>query len=93
MEFDELLVTTGVDSLVRIVKERQRIELEEASLLLGTPAETLEEWARILEEEGILRIDYRLTKLFLVCVKPTEDEIASEVKSFNEEKRDGRAHV
>ena len=86
MEFDELLVTTGVDSLVRIVKERQRIELEEASLLLGTPAETLEEWARILEEEGILRIDYRLTKLFLVWVKPTEDEIASEVKSFNEEK-------
>ena len=31
MEFDELLITTGVDALVRLVKEKQRIELEEAA--------------------------------------------------------------
>ncbi len=86
MEFDELLVTTGVDALVRLVKEKARVELEEASAKLNVQQETLEEWARILEEEGILRIEYRLTKIFLVWVRPTEGEIASEIKSFREEK-------
>lgn len=87
MEFDELLITTGVDALVRLVKERQRIELEEASLILNIPQETIEDWARVLEEEGILRIEYRLTKVFLGWVKPTEEEIATEKQSFYEEKK------
>ncbi|MEW6721826.1 MAG: hypothetical protein AB1324_01035 [Candidatus Micrarchaeota archaeon] len=87
MEFDELLITTGVDALVRLVKERQRIELEDISAILNIPQETIEEWARVLEEEGILRIEYRLTKIYLVWVKPTEEEVAEERESFYEEKR------
>jgi chromosome segregation ATPase len=87
MEFDELLITTGVDALVRLVKEKQRIELDDASSMLSIPPETIEEWARVLEEEGILRIEYRLTRIFLVWIKPTEEEIATEKQSFYEEKR------
>ncbi len=78
MEFDELLITTGVDALVRLVKEKQKIELDEASSLLNIPQETIEDWTRVLEEEGILRIEYRLTRVFLVWVKPTEEEVATE---------------
>jgi chromosome segregation ATPase len=87
MEFDELLITTGVDALVRLVKEKQKIELEEVSSLLNIPQETIEDWTRVLEEEGILRIEYRLTRVFLVWVKPTEEEVATERESFYEEKR------
>ena len=54
--------------------------------MLNIPSETIEDWARVLEEEGILRIEYRLTKIYLLWVKPTEEEIASERKSFYEEK-------
>jgi archaellum component FlaC len=86
MEFDELLITTGVDALVRLVKEKQRVDLEEASSVLNIPTETIEDWARVLEEEGILRIEYRLTKIFLLWVRPTEEELAGEKKSFYEEK-------
>ncbi len=86
MEFDELLITTGVDSLVRLVKEKQRVELEDASSILNIPPESLEDWARVLEEEGILRIEYRLTKIYLIWIKPTADEIAAETESFYEEK-------
>jgi len=86
MEFDELLITTGVDALVRLVKEKQRVELEESSAVLNIPTETLEDWARVLEEEGILKIEYRLTKIYLVWVRPTEEEVAQEKKSFYEEK-------
>jgi uncharacterized phage infection (PIP) family protein YhgE len=86
MEFDELLITTGVDALVKLVKERQRVELEDASAVLNIPSETIEDWTRVLEEEGILRIEYRLTKIYLTWVKPTEEELAGEKKSFYEEK-------
>jgi len=87
MEFDELLITTGVDALVRLVKERQRVEMEEASSILNIPQETIEEWTRVLEEEGILKMEYRLTKIFLLWVKPTEEEAAQEKVSFYEEKK------
>ncbi|HSB47324.1 MAG TPA: hypothetical protein VLD37_04865 [Candidatus Bilamarchaeum sp.] len=87
MEFDELLITTGVDALVRLVKEKQRIELDDASSILSIPQETIEEWARVLEEEGILRIEYRLTRIYLLWIKPTEEEVATERQSFYEEKK------
>ncbi len=87
MEFDELLITTGVDALVRLVKEKQRIELEDAAGTLNIPLETIEDWARVLEEEGILSIEYRLTRIYLVWVQPTQEEIATETESFYEEKK------
>jgi len=88
MEFDELLITTGVDALVRLVKEKQRVEIEDASAILNIPVDTLEEWSRVLEEQGILRIEYRLTHIYLAWVKPTEEEIEVEKESFYEEKED-----
>lgn len=93
MEFDELLITTGVDALVRLVKERQRIELEDAASILNIPPESLEDWSRVLEEEGIVRIEYRLTKIYLLWIKPTEEEIAIETDSFYEEKEDIQKQV
>lgn len=93
MEFDELLITTGVDALVRLVKEKSKVELEEAASVLNIPQETLEDWARVLEEEGILRIEYRLTRIYLVWVKPTEEEVATETKSFYEEKKGVESEV
>ncbi|MBU0590848.1 hypothetical protein KKF81_00445 [Candidatus Micrarchaeota archaeon] len=93
MEFDELIITTGVDALVRLVKEKQRVELEDAATVLSISSETLETWARVLEEEGILSIEYRLTKIYLVWVKPTEEQVAIETESFYEEKKDVNAEV
>jgi chromosome segregation ATPase len=93
MEFDELLITTGVDALVRLVKEKQRIELDDASSILSIPQETIEEWARVLEEEGILRIEYRLTRIYLLWIKPTEEEVATEKQSFYEEKKSIESEV
>ncbi|MDD5339829.1 MAG: hypothetical protein PHV13_01115 [Candidatus ainarchaeum sp.] len=87
MEFDELLITTGVDALVRLVKDRQKIELEEAASTLNIGRETIEEWARVLEEEGIIRMEYRLTRIWLAWVRPTEEEVASEAESFREAKK------
>jgi chromosome segregation ATPase len=81
-EFDELLITTGVDALVRLVKEKERIELTEAAAVLNIPETTIEEWGGTLEEEGIIRIEYRLTKIYLVWVAPTEQQVAAEKEEF-----------
>ena len=86
VEFDELLVTTGVDALVRLVKQSGRIELTEAAKELKIPIDTLEDWARVLEEEGILRVQYKLTRVYLVWVTPTEEEVVEERESFYKEK-------
>ncbi|MDO8554289.1 MAG: hypothetical protein Q7S22_05755 [Candidatus Micrarchaeota archaeon] len=86
MEFDELLITTGVDALVRLVKEKQKIELDVASKLLNIDTTKIEDWARILEEEGILRIEYRLTKVYLLWTNPSEEDVKKETSSFYEEK-------
>ncbi len=87
MEFDELLITTGVDALVRLVKEKKRIELSIASQLLDIPPQTLEEWGRILEEEGIIKIEYSLTKIFFLWVEPTAEQVATEKAEFYEERK------
>lgn len=87
MEFDELLITTGVDALVRLVRDKQRLELTLAAKLLNIPETTLEEWARILEEEGILKIDYYLTKVYLIWIAPTEEKVKMEEESFYGQKQ------
>lgn len=87
MEFDELLVTTGVDALVRLVKQKKKIELEECARALNISANTIEDWAHVLEEEGIIRIEYRLARVYLVWMPPTQEEIEVEQKSFYEEKK------
>ncbi|MBD3210311.1 hypothetical protein GF318_02930 [Candidatus Micrarchaeota archaeon] len=93
MEFDELLITTGVDALVRLVKERERVEIEDAAAILNIPVNTLEDWSRVLEEEGILRIEYRLTHIYLVWIKPSAVEVKEETESFYEEKKDIQKEV
>ena len=87
MEFDELLITTGVDALVKLVKQKGKIELEEASKALNIAPDTLEDWARVLEEEGMIKVQYKLTKIYLLWVQPTAREIEEEKKSFEEEKK------
>ncbi|MBI5229440.1 hypothetical protein HY991_04975, partial [Candidatus Micrarchaeota archaeon] len=86
MEFDELLVTTKVDALVRLVKEKGSIEMSIAAKLLDVEPEAVEEWAHILEEEGLVKIDYHLTKAHLSWVTPTVEQVAKERESFYKEK-------
>ena len=86
VEFDDLLVTTGVDALVRLVKQAEKIDIESASKELKIPADTIEDWAKVLEEEGIIKVQYKLTKVYLVWVTPTEEEIAEERVSFKKSK-------
>ncbi|VVC02900.1 Chromosome partition protein Smc [Candidatus Burarchaeum australiense] len=90
-------ITTGIDGLIRIVHDRQKIELSEAASALGVSTPVAEEWAKLLEEEKVLKLEYRLTRIYLVWKGPTEEDMKVNIEKIDEQKasitRDLRALI
>ncbi|MBL7055029.1 hypothetical protein ISS05_04695 [Candidatus Woesearchaeota archaeon] len=86
MAANGFIIETGVDKLVRLVKERARISMEDAAKQLGLSLTIIEEWADFLEEEGIISIEYKFTKPFLVERKLTKIQIDKKAKEFTSER-------
>ncbi len=86
MEFGEMLISTGVDALIKLVREKGKIEITLASRLLNIPIATIEEWAHALEDQGIISIEYQLTKIYLKWLSPTEEKLDAEKAEFTSEK-------
>ena len=84
MALDDLLISTGVDGLIRLVKERGRVEIGAAAKELKLPARTTEDWAHVLEEEGIITIEYKLTKVYLVWRMPAVKEVEQKREKLEE---------
>lgn len=80
------IIETGVDKLVELVKERQKISMQDAAKELGVSLTVIEEWSDFLEEEGIISIEYKFTKPFLVGRKLTKTEVTKKAKEFTDKK-------
>lgn len=80
------IIETGVDKLVNIVKERGRIALVDAARELGVSTAVIQEWMDFLEEEGIISVEYKLTKPYLVERKMTRKEVEKKAKEFSSRK-------
>ena len=76
------IIETGVDRLVKLVKESGKISIRDAAKQLGVSTTVIEEWTDFLEEEGIISIVHSLTKPYLVERKLTKKEIESKAKEF-----------
>ncbi|MBI3034850.1 hypothetical protein HYY71_00870 [Candidatus Woesearchaeota archaeon] len=86
MEIASSVIETGVDKLVSIVKQRGRIALLDAAKELGVSITVIQEWVEFLEEEGIISVEYKLTKPYLVDRKLTKKEVESKAKEFASKK-------
>ena len=86
MNLEGSVIETGVDRLVNLVKERGRILLTDAAKELGVSPAVIQEWVDFLEEEGILSVDYKLTKPYLVERKLTKKEVEDKAKEFSSKK-------
>ena len=86
MEIASSLIETGVDKLVNLVKERGRIAFADAAKELGVSATVIQEWVDFLEEEGIISVEYKLTKPYLVERKLTRKEVDAKAKEFTSKK-------
>ena len=67
-------ITTAVDSLVKLVKQKGKISLEDASKELGIPQNIINEWASFLDQEKIIYIEYKFTTPFLMSRKKESGE-------------------
>ena len=86
MEIESSVIETGVDKLVNIVKERGRIALADAAKELGVSTTVVQEWVDFLEDEGIISVEYKMTKPFLVERKLTKREVEAKAKDFESKK-------
>ena len=86
MEIESSIIETGVDKLVKIVKERGRVALQDVAKELGVSMTVIQEWVDFLEEEGIINVEYKMTKPFLVERKMTKKEVEAKAKEFSSKK-------
>src|SRR3989344_7463494 len=82
MALDDLLISTGVDHLIKLIKERQRMEIGAIAEELKLPLRTVEDWSHVLEEEGLVTIEYKLTKIYLVWHAPSREEVREKTEKL-----------
>jgi len=86
MDAESSVIETGVDKLVNIVNERGIIALADAAKEIGVSTTVIQEWVDFLEEEGIISVEYKLTKPYLVERKLTKKEVEAKAKEFTSKK-------
>lgn len=59
-QLKKLLIETPVDKLVILANQKRGITVSEAAKLLGSKESQIEEWVRILEEHGMLKLEFPL---------------------------------
>jgi chromosome segregation ATPase len=75
-------ISTGVDKLVKLISEKGKLSLNEASKNLGMPTSVIEEWAHFLEKKGIINLKYLFTNTYLLRKDFSEKEIKKRKKDF-----------
>lgn len=88
MGLDDLLISTGVDALIKLVRERGRVEIRQAAEALHLPLQTVEDWSHVLEGEGLVRIEYQLTNVILVWVPPGGEEVRKRSQAVGRKKNE-----
>lgn len=84
MGIDELLISTGVDTLIKYVHDKKRVEIEKVALDLNLPFKTVEEWAKALENDNIIRIEYKFTKIYLVWAEGSSKSLINSIGDVSE---------
>lgn len=79
-------ITTGVDKLVVLLETHKKITLEEAAKALNVGTEVVQEWAELLESDGMLKISYKLSKVWLEAKKVTPKDAIKTAKEISSEK-------
>lgn len=79
-------IRTKIDALIEIVSKKKEVPLKEVSRLLNEDEEVIMDWAKVLEEKGILSIKYRLTTPILSAEKVSKELLPSKLYEIGERK-------
>ena len=80
------VIETGVDKLVSLINAKGKIASYDAAKELGVSSTVVMEWADFLEEEGIINIEYKFTKPFLIARKLVKKDVQEKAKEFSGKK-------
>ncbi len=93
MEVDEenFLIVTDIDRLMHLVATQRRVELSRLAKELKMNSKEVEKWLHILEDEGLIRIEHSLTKVYAVWAGEAVSRPAEKKKEAAKERREERA--
>lgn len=83
-------ITTGIDRLLRILKEKKKIQLEDLAKELDLDVEVVEDWVDLMEKEDLITTKTKLSKTWVEIkniddkkVVKTGNEIISQKQAFS----------
>jgi len=79
------VVQTGVDRLLELLKSETTLSLKNTALMLGVSVSGVLKWAKMLEEEDLLRIRYKFSTAYLE-LKDSEGSASQQKKELQKEK-------
>jgi len=79
-------IRTKIDALIEIVSKKKEVPLKEVSHLLKEDEDVIMDWARLLEEKGILSIKYKFTTPILSAEKVSKELLPSKLYEISEKK-------
>jgi DNA repair exonuclease SbcCD ATPase subunit len=83
----DMLIETQIDALAKIVAERKKITVSDAASLLKTSETQIEEWVRILEDSGLVELNYpALGEPIIVLKKLEASEAVKKEKELENKK-------
>jgi len=80
------IIETGVDKLVKLVNTKGKVAASDAANVLGVGTNVIMEWSDFLEEEGVINIEYKFARPFLVARKISKKNIEDKAKEFSGKK-------
>ncbi|MBI4144796.1 hypothetical protein HY493_01160 [Candidatus Woesearchaeota archaeon] len=80
-------ITTGIDQLLGLVQSEKRITVDDAAKKLHVTTPTVEDWAALLEESGLISVEYKFRNMFLTPKKLTSDEQKKQKTTIDVDKR------
>lgn len=87
MPSDDALISTEMDKIVKILSRKRRVGIDELAEEAGVDKRTLKKWVHILEEEGFVKLEYKLTRVYVVWLLERAEEKAEEKPAEEERKK------
>jgi Mn-dependent DtxR family transcriptional regulator len=69
------MIETDIDKMMNILEANKSISIGELSKQLNVKVELIENWAKILEEHGLIEIDYPIIGLPKLRKKEWKEEL------------------
>lgn len=79
-------IETGIDKLVILVKNKKKVSFKDAAKLIAAPLSSIEQWAHILEETGLVTVSYKLAQGYIEISQASEDEQEKSLQKFHSDK-------